>query len=492
MQPHFEQVHAAASCCRSTPARPSEVQIFKTRNGFAPRPDGCQALCAARKQCRYFSHSTDFENCILCSSCNNWVIRRGFGFRYTSWKRVSAPLHNQGAGLVRAHMCPTADVPAGPTKARTGVHLRTPSALMVEPSWAAWSHYPTTHKHPSWPTHFHELPADAYSEWTPERTRRAPAKICVVSMLSSDLLKPTEWGAFTAEVNVNWALAHGYKFAMFRQRLTNMSLAYTWSKPRAVLFALEQGEGECAWVFQLDGDAVVNRLNHTVEALITQLKMGGDNAAQLALTCHSNLGRGDNCQACRCLRASERCRPGDVEREFKRSISSGTCIPNTGGYLVRNSEVSRAMFRWWAGGGEGRCHWRARPHHPVAMQFPEQYCSQWLKARWPHLVDIVNNRVMNTHSWFDPTTRRGPAVFPVWNLQNLTGCMRSDSFICHAWGMTDWWCRHSRLCVLTTRRDIFSQHLASRRQRLKSLLAVRGEQYLPFTSHCATRQQGRA
>ena len=491
-RPHFVQIHSAAACCRSSSARPSAVQIFKTGSGYAAQPDGCEALCASSVGCKYFSHSTDFENCVLCSACDELIVRRGFGFRYTSWKRTEATHWSGRAspGSASSPPCSPSNLredswaDAG-TLARNGTHLHPPPSLKQERSWTAWDRYPAGSKHPGWPTHFQELPPAAYAEWRPEKAGRAPARICVVSTYSTDLLEPTGWGAHTAEVNSNWAMAHGYKFAMFRQKLTNKSLAFTWTKPRAVLFMLEQGEQECAWVFQIDGDAVVNQLSRTIEALIDRLAMGesaGPDSAQLAFTCHSNLGSNDNCHSCRCLRAAERCQPGQLEREFKRSISSGTCIPNTGGYLVRNSATSRDMFRWWAGAGEGACQWRAKPRQPVSVQFAEQHCAQRLKARWPHLVDIVNNRVMNTHSWLNPATpKRGPAVFPVWNLHNLTGCMRSDSFVCHAWGMNDWWCRHSRQCIRNTRLEMFSQHLSARSLQLRALTAARGELYLRFT-----------
>jgi len=77
----YIQIHSAADCCRSNGAK-----IDHSGNGFAATPGGCEELCDSTFGCLYFSHSTKWDNCQLCSECD--LITSGNAKYYTSWERV--------------------------------------------------------------------------------------------------------------------------------------------------------------------------------------------------------------------------------------------------------------------------------------------------------------------------------------------------------------------------------------------------------------------
>ena len=79
----YTEIHPHADCCRSNGAR-----VDETGNRFTATPDGCKESCDVNAECRYFSHSTEWENCIFCSECDfTYTDNAKY---YTSWKKVGA------------------------------------------------------------------------------------------------------------------------------------------------------------------------------------------------------------------------------------------------------------------------------------------------------------------------------------------------------------------------------------------------------------------
>lgn len=119
-----------------------------------------------------------------------------------------------------------------------------------------------------------------YHEWAP--TTLARPSVCVASVVTASLLGG--WGGLSTEQNVNWALGHGYRYSLFTKPLVPPSVPAVWSNPRALLRMLERGDVECTYVFYLDGDAVVNRLRDSLDALLPRI------GPSVMLSCHSPFG----------------------------------------------------------------------------------------------------------------------------------------------------------------------------------------------------------
>ena len=66
-------------------------------------------------------------------------------------------------------------------------------------------------------------------DWIP--SRRAQPSVCVVSVMTSELL--ADWGGVAVESNANWAVAHGYRYTVFTRLLAPLTLHAVWSNPRA-------------------------------------------------------------------------------------------------------------------------------------------------------------------------------------------------------------------------------------------------------------------
>ena len=368
--------------------------------------------------------------------------------------------------------------------------------LSAEPSWQSWHHMqPSPGQAMHWqPMHFHELEHTAYLEWLP--VRRSLPRVCVVSIYTPELLARNASGAAAATINANWALGHGYKYSIFTKALANISIAtFGYSLLRSALFMLEQGEEECAFVFGLDGDAVVNRWVQPLKP-ISDVYMRGD----LLLTCSSpyshqllnraeakllgqkrfgqfsSHGCGPARNPCRCIRDTSTC-----SAESEAWERPADCRINIGAYLIRNTRVSREIMRWWAGAGNGACNWIGRrdcglpgkaackSSHPA-----EQDCAIKLKDRWRRSVDIVSSRVMNLPSWFSPrltvhdfklnvekvhlslSNYRGADL----SFEMLSRCFRYPEFICHPYGIRN----------VTFRHLLFTQLLHERQERMRSWL----------------------
>ena len=81
----YKQIHTAADCCRSNGGKVTPWNGI-TGNGYYPTPDRCEEICDWTPGCLYFSHSTKWENCGLCSKCD--FTTTGNGKKYTSWERT--------------------------------------------------------------------------------------------------------------------------------------------------------------------------------------------------------------------------------------------------------------------------------------------------------------------------------------------------------------------------------------------------------------------
>ena len=187
---------------------------------------------------------------------------------------------------------------------------------------------------------------------------RAPEAVCVVTVYTEDLL--LGWGRYAAEVNANWALMHGYRFISFRRQLVSEENFFGWSHPRALHLAL--GRDDCAFVFLLDGDAVINRVNRSLGPLIRS-HLGNESTAELLVTCHSPGDHDSQCLDCQCTRAASRCDRvwphsrfcaqtkcfGPIFQEMKHKFE---CAPNSGVVLARNTPTMRRIAAFWTTFGE--------------------------------------------------------------------------------------------------------------------------------------------
>uniref|UniRef100_A0A7S0X989 Hexosyltransferase n=1 Tax=Mantoniella antarctica TaxID=81844 RepID=A0A7S0X989_9CHLO len=336
---------------------------------------------------------------------------------------------------------------------------------------------------PGWPEHFDQLTLDYYKEWNP-RVRIQPT-VCVVSLYTYSLLSLDSWGAYAAEINLNWALSRGYKYSIFRKQLGNRTHNILWTKPRLVLFMLEQGELECKWVFSIDGDAVVNDLLASIETL--QLKflpqaffaqapsLKGmavrQDFPEILMSCHWHYGRMGRCQKCKCFTSNDEnaCSEADSMSEFE---GNSHCGINSGVYLLHNSGSSREMMRWWAGAGRGNCSWNGDNKFEAKLHLGEQKCSNRMKALFPKRINVVHAGIMNMPSWFSRTSGKNiltvdkKAVF-----SSHAKCFRTNVFVCHTLGLRD-----PRL-----RRRMFKEILSRRQGVLRKASSARREPYVELT-----------
>lgn len=351
-------------------------------------------------------------------------------------------------------------------------------------SWADWRRYTAAgFQYPGWPEHFNELTSDYYKEWQP-RVRAQPT-VCVVSLYTSSLLTQNSWGAYAAEINLNWALSHGYKYAIFRKKLGNETSSILWTKPRLVLFMLEQGELECKWVFSIDGDAVVNKIERSIEGLqlkflpdasLSQLRsteesVTGKEFPEMLMTCHWHHGNMGRCQKCMCFNLNDEnaCSEAETMHEFERNSHCGV---NSGVYLLHNSPSSREMMRWWAGAGKGSCSWDGDNKFEAKLDLAEQKCSNRMKAIFPRRINIVNAGVMNMPSWYSKGS--GKAMLTVDKNAGFAShvkCFQTDVFVCHTLGLRD----------PRTRRRIFKGILSRRRGEVQRACARRQERYVELS-----------
>lgn len=318
------------------------------------------------------------------------------------------------------------------------------------------------------PSAITSITASRLLHWAP-RTLAEPT-VCLGSLVvgpSSSLAEG--WSGYAAEVNCNWALAHGYSYFILREHVLGANVPITWSKVLlAQQLAQRTGADACAYSLILDADAIVHTPSRSVGALIERFFLAPrHNTPPLVLfTSHewrTEPGADDaSSLGCACLRSSARCSAAAILAEqavFKCSI-------NTGVFLVRNpdpgalprvthteampddsanSTSTLPLLQYWLGAG-GRCCMRC---HQKTM---EQRCTKFLKASWPAQIDVVNSRLFNT---------LGEACL------DGTDPARNGSLICHLMGVPP-----------DQRLHAFERELAARRGDLRALLEARGERYV--------------
>lgn len=353
--------------------------------------------------------------------------------------------------------------------------------LSTEPSW---SRRPDS---VDYPMHFHELQNLHYVEWRP--TRRALPTICVVSWYTPNYVYHGSWATVAWSMNANWALGNGYKYSLFTRKLVNHSFAFGYTIPRTVLFMLEQGEEECAYAFGIDGDAVVNNLEHRLHDTI-RAHMAG---AHLLMTCNAPFGHGSEqicgpqSDPCRCSQLNASC---SAVSEAARKYN---CRINVGAYIARNNRYTREMIRWWSDGGYGKCKWigrptcipggtgklECRPSHPS-----EQDCALQMRDQFREHMIIASARIMNLPSWFNSNAgyTKHKALehhvnrrlnYPALQESNggltfnqLSRCFNDSAlFVCHPYGIRNW----------TFRSLLFETLLRDRRQAIHAWMRSRGE-----------------
>ena len=295
------------------------------------------------------------------------------------------------------------------------------------------------------------------------------------------------WGGHAVEQTLNWALAHGYTYALFTERLVPETIPAVWSNPLAVHVMLERGEDACAVVFYLDGDAVVNNVSSSLEGTIERLlPLDGPT---FVFPCHSPFAEADGATChvggqCRCGRAAAGCSARALERMAHRKVTGAKhvpwCLINSGAYLVRNTARARARVKWWA--ERDGCEVGT-----LGRGAPEQACAQRMKALWPAEVDVVSARLFNTPAWFD-AERVGRSTDPIaeYEAMRLTAsspeelCCFGDprQLVCHLWNAL----RRRPPQVLAMRQVAFTAALAARRPQLRQLLSDRGERYVAVST----------
>ena len=77
----YNLIGRAKDCCRSNGAR-----VAVMHNGAAEFVSECEAYCDKTPGCLFFSHSTRWENCNLCSKCD--FTTTGNARYYTSWEKA--------------------------------------------------------------------------------------------------------------------------------------------------------------------------------------------------------------------------------------------------------------------------------------------------------------------------------------------------------------------------------------------------------------------
>ena len=316
--------------------------------------------------------------------------------------------------------------------------------------------------------------ASTLLHWAPQTL--AEPTVCVGSLMVGSSLA-NSWSGFAAEVNCNWALAHGYSYFILREHVLGAKVPVTWSKVLlAQQLAQRTGPDACAYIMILDADAIVHTPERSVGALIDRFFLARRHSTPPLVLYTSHEWRTEpgadeaSSLGCPCLRASSRCSAAAILEEqavFKCSI-------NTGAFIVRNSDAAlplaatkatlndstnytstKPFLRFWIGAG-GRCCVRC------SQKTMEQRCTKFLKAQWPTQVDVVNARLFNT---------LGKACL------DGTHPMSNSSLICHLMGVAS-----------DQRLHAFALELAARRGDLHALLRARGERYVHISKGAAAAE----
>ena len=312
----------------------------------------------------------------------------------------------------------------------------------------------------------------AYQEWS--GNPRPGPRICIGTLLSSDLLAPGAWGRPAVAITANWAVLHGYTFGLFttqpRQSASDDDYCLQFSKVRAASQMLQgafsSGAPACAWVLFLDADAMVNNLTATVEQQLLQPADRPSSSVHLVFACHTPEGSHSSapeCAGCSCGRAVHSCssktlageqpdgQPG-TQRQLARS---SRCTINSGAALIRNSVRGRDLVDWWAHAGHGAKGCQRLPGTAIGKSLGEQRCASDMKRRWPAEIDVVPAARFNSPAWYYPGVRWRPGNLSAphkskrtdrlydtnGTLRSFNGsdqlrCFGSSQFMCHAYGLT--------------------------------------------------------
>ena len=196
-------------------------------------------------------------------------------------------------------------------------------------------------------------------EIAPRPHAAAPAATCVVTFYTEDALPA--WGRWAIELNANWARLHGYSYIAFLGTLVKPGYFMGWSSPRAMMIVMQLMH-RCEWVFSLDGDAIVNRIEDPLAPIADAYLSNSSNGLpppDILASCHYAQGHNGDCGLCSlCLRA----RNAGLQKCVRRDLSYRTtliqsmkrqphCAPNSGVLLARNTAVARSLIRRWAAFG---------------------------------------------------------------------------------------------------------------------------------------------
>ena len=307
----------------------------------------------------------------------------------------------------------------------------------------------------------------AYQEWS--GNPRPGPRICIGTLLSSDLLAPGAWGRPAVAITANWAVLHGYTFGLFTaQPDSDDDYCLKFSKVRAASQMLQRafssGAPACAWVLFLDADAVVNNVTATVEQQLLQPADRPSSSVHLVFACHTPEGsRGSHssapeCAGCSCGRAVHSCSSKTLAGEqpdASELARSSRCAINSGAFLIRNSVRGRDLVDWWAHAGHGAKGCQRLPTSMIGKSLAEQRCASDMKRRWPAEIDVVPAARFNSPAWYYPGLRWLPGNLSAPRKSKRTDrlydtngtlrsfkdsdqlrCFGSSQFMCHAYGMT--------------------------------------------------------
>ena len=337
---------------------------------------------------------------------------------------------------------------------------------------------------------------DGYVEWLPAKRSKTP--ICLFTVLTASHarqnggkaeigLSNTSWSTPVQLINLNWALARGYKYGILTKlKLAPHSLAFydlNFHKLWMALFLLRRGVKECAYVFYVDADAIINNIETSVEERIIEPFFSNPNPANLSMVFSSHSFGGDeiNGEGCRCNRATaDYCDTNGILQQWdqygfsqmssisKAAASSAArfCMLNGGLFFLRNTPVAIEIMDFWAHCGRGVC--------PAHWKNPEQNCASfYLKPRWHREIDIVPGPLYNAPALYEPGLSRMEAMLKKayhgrLAYANYSTCLRTTAFICHAYGTN-----------ATFRQQFFWDALEGSRHALLRLMRSTGQ---PFAS----------
>lgn len=94
----YTKISNGGNCCRGTGG---ELPKGDTPDGDADTPAKCEADCTSNPVCKWFSHSSEWKNCMLCSECE--ITAEGHSGKYTSWQQGFLPEGGATSDYVEIH-----------------------------------------------------------------------------------------------------------------------------------------------------------------------------------------------------------------------------------------------------------------------------------------------------------------------------------------------------------------------------------------------------